>query len=325
MLIIYEKGYRVNAEKDWNIMKEIVPYHKKTYNCVHDMIYTLSKFFDCDYQMLLLETLGIKYSEAGKKISDRLDFVIDGIQHREYILKKFHGIGYVHNEKNGISFYDLNKFIDEKRIGVYWDTFDCEWLPSYRKFHGTHFCLVTDCDDEYIYCIDQFSKCCSDLKISKDQFCLNHGTVTIYKETGNFSSVLDYVNELTRTIESYKNKKCLENICNYLSDIQNISLLVQEIDTDVKASKFLFQLKHISDDKINFCEVLDYIQNIAKVDFEDSQKMLLDIHRDYEQLRAIIMRGMISRRPINMMLLESLCDYLKEKEEGFIKEISAKL
>ena len=46
MLIIYEKGYRVNAEKEWNIMKEIVPYHKKTYNCVHDMIYTLSKFFD---------------------------------------------------------------------------------------------------------------------------------------------------------------------------------------------------------------------------------------------------------------------------------------
>lgn len=147
-------------------MKYVIPYHNNTYNCVQDIVYTLSRFYQCDYQMLLLESWGFQYNESAGRLSTRLKFAWEGnFKRREYLLSKFHGISFVY-DSNDISYLDkMNSYLEQERIGIYWDSFYCKWLPSYQKMHGGHLCLVTDYDGENLFCIDQFSKRSNEIKI----------------------------------------------------------------------------------------------------------------------------------------------------------------
>ena len=305
-------------------MKILYPYHKETYSCVQDMVYTISKFYGCDYQMLLLESWGFKYDNRKKKLSECLKFAWEGdLLRREYLLSNYHALLFKYERKQSYM-KNLSNYLDETRLGVYWDTFDCEWLPSYRKIHGGHFCIVTDFDDSYMYCIDQFSKCCNDIKIPVSHLVYNEGFVIIEKIAyQNEHKSHEYIDELSKTANDFKNKGCLEQCREFVLDMQKEDMLYEELFTndDPSSSKFLLQLKYIANDKLNFIEALNYIEEKTVICLDESKSLLYDLNQRYNRLRMIIIKSIILRHMPRMNSIQEICKSIEEGEEKVLNSV----
>lgn len=306
------------------IVKILQPYHKETYSCVQDMVYTISKFYECDYQMLLLESWGFKYDNRKKKLSECLKFAWEGdLSRREYLLSKYHDILFKYKHEQSYM-KNIFNYIDEIRLGVYWDTFDCAWLPSYRKTHGGHFCIVTDYDDDYIYCIDQFSRHCNDIVIPINHLACNDGFVVIEKKAHQCECKSDkYIEELSKAANDFKDKGCLEQCRMFALDMQKEDMLYDELfaNDDPNSSKFLLQLKYIANDKLNFIEVLDYIEERTALRLDESKSILYDLNRQYNRLRMMIVKCIITGHISSMCSLHEVCKHIVEGEERVLNSV----
>jgi len=312
------------VERKSFIVKILQPYNKETYSCVQDMVYTISKFYECDYQMLLLESWGFKYDNKQNKLSERLKFAWQGdLSRREYLLSKYHGILFKYKHEQSYM-NNIFNYIDETRLGVYWDTFDCEWLPSYKKAHGGHFCIVTNYDDNYVYCIDQFSKCCNDIVVPVRLLSCNKGFIVIKKNTHSDEyKVSEYIDELSKTAKDFKDKGCLDQCKMFLCDIQNKDMLYDElfVNDDPNSSKFLLQLKYIANDKLNFIEVLNYIEERTALRLDESINILFDLNQQYNRLRMMVMKCIIARHVSNMCSFHEVCKRIEKGEEQVLNLI----
>lgn len=75
-------------------MWEIESINKDTYNCFQYIVATMSHFYNCDYQMMMVELWGFKYNSKYKgNIGEKLGLCWNGeIERRKELLSKFHGL-----------------------------------------------------------------------------------------------------------------------------------------------------------------------------------------------------------------------------------------
>lgn len=304
-------------------MKTVIPYHKENYNCVQNMVYTLSRFYAREYQMFLLEGWGIKYNGTMQGLSHRVDFVLKGFPNREYLLSKYHGISYVHNVQSPVYISNISAYLDEKRLGIYWDTYDCRWLNTYQKTRGIHFCLITNCDNRYIYCIDQFSTCCDEIVLPKEFLSMNHGVVYIDKLSMPHIEYKEYINEIKQTIVDFKKFQCLDNYSRYLNDLQNEELLSYEIThtKDLRASNAMMQLRYMANNKMNLIEALEYVQSKTGVSFDRTIQKLKTLYLRYSKIRAIILKGILMKKISNYDTLCGECMSIEEEEREMLDSL----
>lgn len=302
-------------------MKEVIPYHNKKYNCVQDIVYTLARFYECEYQMLLLESWGIKYCKDVAGLSHKIDFAWNGLEYREWLLKTFHGILYKHTMLPNSDVGDLRACLDETRLGVYLDPFDCHWLGAYQMTHGWHFCLITNCDDEFVYCIDQFSKTCNEIKMSYDLLRKHKGYVKISKEKISPLRADDYLEALVENIKYFKHEKCLNMYGSYLKNLQDEELLINEIlkTPHPLTSNFLMQLKFLSNNKDNYGEALGYISKQTGKHFPNSNLRLKNLAQHYNKLRAIMVKNMLLKKVVNHTAICDECKYIEDEENAFLQ------
>lgn len=282
----------------WNVEMKC----NEHYNCLQNVICSMARFYHTSYSMMMLELWGFKYDKQGKgSIGDKLSLPWFGeFARRNYFLETFHGMNFhVISVKQDVC-NEIHAKLVESPVGCYLDSYYCEWTSYYKVQHREHIVLIIEEKEDSFIAIDDTCQQGETLNIEKsyiEEHCIHY--LVFDKTQPNLT--IDYKKQMRALVKHIDEAKMFEQYKDFITDmVENLDLSKELVDQNNPVTARLFMLmKNIADDRINFTEGLEYIQqyipfNVAKVN-ED----LLQISHLYEKIRAYIIR----------------CSYLKRKPD----------
>lgn len=275
--------------------------HKDRYNCFQNIIYSMSSFYNVNYQMMMMELWGFKYDHAiSGSIGDRLSLCwLGNLERRKELLEKYHGFGfcYERNEDNLVG--QISNNLRVSPVGVYIDSFICDWLPFYKKQHRDHICLLlSEEEDKYTF-IDEFCKDGEITSIDKtliEKEC--KGYVTFYKKQHKEVNNSYYVDDISKLVSMYKDNNMIEQYEKFIYEMVNMLDLSIEVpgNNDPVQSKLIMYLKNISDDRVNFIEALEFIESNTDLILVEPKEHLLTISKGFEKLRLYLIKCCFTKK-----------------------------
>ena len=112
-------------------------------NCFILCIEEIAKKYKYDFEMVYAATWHFGYG-IGITMADKLEAGFEDFETRIImILSLCHGI-YLKKVDDITCFLQTFTKLPKEGVIMLLDTFDCEWLPSYKTFHGKHYVLLFD-------------------------------------------------------------------------------------------------------------------------------------------------------------------------------------
>jgi len=301
-------------------MRQLESVNKNTYNCFQFLVATSAKFYDCDYRLTMLELWGFLYEkEANETIGDRLKLYWNYKTDRRKQLLNKHGLTFDITSANA---FDTAELICDKPsnslIAVYIDSFVCPWIPFYQKIHRPHALFLTDKVSENFVYLDQYSESSENNEIAVE-FVKNHATSKIIFKPIEIRKY-NVGDLLLENLTNWK-KYGFSHYETFISDMKDALDLSKEIVDDPLASKLIMFIKNLAEDRINFIECIDFIEEISYIGLKTIKKCLIDIASRYEKLRAYIIKCAYSGRGHKIEIISNELDNIYSQEKKIYEEI----
>lgn len=304
-------------------MWEVKLKHKDRYNCFQNIIYTMSSFYNTNYQMMMLELWGFKYNySACGAIGDKLSLCwLGNLTTRSELLEKYHGFGFDYKKSKENLIGEISNSLKISPVGVYIDSFICDWVPFYRKQHRGHICLLLgEEENKYLFidgfCMENEIKSIDKIFIEKN--CKDY--VTFYKNDSTEVHCSYYFTEINKVIRTCLDNNMFEQYEKFIYDMINkLDLSVEICDNnDPIQSKLIMYLKNISDDRFNFIEALEYIERNTNLILTEPKEYLLNISKGFEMLRAYLIKCSFTRRePDHLKIKLELSNIIEMEKKLF--------
>lgn len=293
-------------------MWQLQSVNKNTYNCFQFLTATISRFYHCDYRLMMLELWGFMYDDTIEGlIGDKLKLCWNYKTDRRKKLLNYHGLSFdiIPTQKLEL---DIEQFVCENLlngpVAIYIDSYNCSWVPFYQKLHRPHaFFIIDKKSDKYIF-LDQYS---IDNKISEldIEFVKSHVTdVIIFKseKKSHDNEIYDSIIENQKNWEQYG----FSHYETFIFEMKNNFDITKEIISDPVASKLIMYLKNLSEDRINFIEAVDLFEEHFSTSLNTVKSYLTDIAARYEKLRAYIIKCAFSHRSHKIETISSELDQI---------------
>lgn len=289
-------------------MWSLNPIENKNYSCFHYGVASLASFYQCDYQMSMLELWGFKYDNRSSSIGQGLDLCwIDEVDRRRRLLNKFHGLDF-HISANIDG--DVIKFIDEKLkiapLIVYVDSYDCCWLPFYKNQHLVHTIIIVGKHLEGYRFIDQYLVSISNNVVEGSFIAEHYQKIVIFNYFQKPAlEPEDYLNELKNCVDLYRQNNSLIQYEDFFNDIKNKFDIAKEIPyKDPLGSELVMKLKYIGEDRVNLIEALNYINQYIGISHQKCNEILFSISQKYEKLRAYMIKSVFTNKLIDSVRVQ---------------------
>lgn len=243
---------------------DIEPIHGENSNCIEDLVITVAKWKNRDYELMYLDSWGFDYN-----VHDEYELISNKISenngnHQE-LLSKFHGINVYMNDS--INREEIIEFFERKisesiPIAIVVDTYYCSWMKHlYSKVHQDHVILLTgiDLSTREIQLIDGAIKVNSKIEELKKMY-LEIVIMFEFEEVEKFEIESIY-SEVLKHIPKNQDIKKLELL---KADFRNMDI-IKEIDKSEDAlfsSELIIKINDISRDRLKFAEALEYIKRV---------------------------------------------------------------
>ncbi|GMQ61639.1 hypothetical protein [Vallitalea maricola] len=139
-------------------MMNIVIEENPAYDCLDMLIAAISKYIKCEYRLMFIDAWRFLYNsnQEWESLGDKIALY----SLKWAYLHKYHGLDTNIVIKNTLSEkidFIRDQIKQDKPVVIKMDIYYCHWIiRSYQVRHSDHFCIVTDMDDENIYCIDSY-------------------------------------------------------------------------------------------------------------------------------------------------------------------------
>lgn len=301
---------------------------KEHYNCFQNIIYSMALSYGTSHAMMMMELWGFKYDcSKNGNIGDKISLSWMGqYERRVSLLEKYHGFGFkVHSIESNLG-ECITKALDESPVGMYIDSFFCEWTAYYGVQHREHVVLcLEELEDKYI-CKDDTFKLDETIQIPKifvDKHCKQYLTFYLLPVKEKSENVSE---EINKVIEYVQNRNMFLQYEDFKKDIVNCLVLTDEMGKEsnnpVTARLFMI-LKNIADDRLNFIEALEYIEQHSSVCFHKVKECLIDISHRYEKIRAYLIRCCFTGKKQNSDIVNKEFTTIIEKEKEVLAELEA--
>lgn len=303
-------------------MWKVEAVNKGTYNCFQFIVATMAKFFCCEYHMVMLELWGFKYNiKINGNIGSRLGLCWAGeIDRRKELLQRYHGLQLSITELDGeVILESINKKLTTGPLSVYLDSYECYWLPFYKKQHRLHTVILTDKGSDTYSFIDQYSDTSlnSELEFTFIETNCKQVVEFNYYPAGIVQD--EYLLEIINCINIFERRDTLKNFKAFSQDMKNELSISNEItDNDPIASKLVMYLKNLTDDRINLIEAVGYIESKTGISLGNSKELLYAIAQKYDMLRSYIIKCAFTKRNPDKDRISSKIDEIYESEENIL-------
>lgn len=302
-------------------MWQIQPVYKDTYNCFQFLTASIANFYNCDYRLMMLELWGFAYDNAVDGIiGDKLKLCWNFRTDRRKHLLNYHGLSFdiiIPQESDVEQIIYSN--LSHNPIAVYVDSYDCPWVPFYKKLHRPHTLFILDKESDKLIFMDQYSRDSVINKIDMEFVIFNATSVVVFKiKKRDFhftmsESIIENLNDWEQSgFTQYES---------FISDMKNNLNIVNEIIDDPVASKMIMYLKNLSEDRINFIEAIDLFEEHFSISLISVKTHLTDISARYEKLRAYIIKCAFSHRNHKIETIASELDQIYSYERLVYEEI----
>jgi len=297
-------------------MWKIQPVSKETYNCFQFLAATVARFFNCDYRLMMLELWGFLYDEkSGGTISDKLKLCWNYKTKKRSQLLSFHGLSFeiIASEKINTLQY-IYDYFEQSPVAVFIDSFDCPWLPFYRKLHRPHALLITNKEIETFSFLDQYSSKSSVQEVATGFVESNTANLIVFTRNEN-ELAFTLRDEIAIRLDEWE-QYGFSHYEKFVSEMKNTLDISTEIYDNPAASKLIMHLKNLAEDRTNFIEALDLFEERLSIDLRPAKSSLCDIATNYEKLRAYIIKCAFSKRTHKPEIVANALDsiYLSEQK-----------
>lgn len=278
-------------------MWELELSNKKTYNCFQFLVSSIAKHYGCDYRLMMLELWGFQYTpkDSHARIGDKLGLIwANKLDQRKQLLEH-HGLTFIVNSRKRNLLAAIEQKLNAAPVAVYLDSFICPWLPYYRKQHRPHALFLTGKTGEDYAFVDQF--------IGEHN---SNGLVNASFIEKNITSVIEFkrVTPQKEQVQALLLKFIRDweitgfvQLSAFIQDMGNSLNISLEIGDDPISSKLIMYLKNLADDRVNFIEALNYMEELYSVDIQVVKENLIQLNLAYLRLRAYLIKCSISNHP----------------------------
>lgn len=310
----------------WNVKMK----SKKQYNCFQNVIYTMASFYEKTHVMMLMELWGFKYHlNRGNILGDRISLPWMGqYERRNYLLSEYHGFGFREQSSGTESSIDIVDSLDESPVGIYIDSYYCDWTSYYQVQHREHIVLCLGEKEELFFCIDDTYQDGHMFTISKEfvnKHCKHYLTFYLLEQVVQKHNFAD---ELKTLVTQVENQQMFAQYESFRMDMMHKLNLMNEMEKEsnnpVTARLFMI-MKNIADDRYNFVEALEYIESNVGFNFTKSKNNLLDISKRYEKLRSYLIRCCFTGKKQDSNIIEKELLAIISMEKEIYEEIRSNI
>ena len=230
------------------------------FNCLDMLIAAIAKYDNKDYRLMFIDSWRFIYNtKPWEYLGDRIE--IHSLKWA--YLKKYHGFDVnivqkkTKEEKLEFVKQQLNK---NRPIIMKLDMFYCPWtFTSYKILHSPHYCIITDIDEEHVYCIDSYV-INNRTTITYEEFsnaCLLFLTIDYIKVNDNY----DWKFLIKKELNCIKKYNMIDSILTFNNDIKCNFDVNKEIKAfrNMAASPTLYQLGEVIRNRRRFALALSYL------------------------------------------------------------------
>ena len=266
------------------------------YNCVQNLISAVAEYYKCDYQLVFLESWGFDYKKVKIKIGDNIHIIWGGnLDYRNELLN-CHGI----NMEFGKVIKDINnieEYVNENLLAFYIDSYDCYWLPSFKKQHRKHVCNLARVEKDMCLCQDEYSK--ENIFYSIPLSSIKSNNILLFtlnseKSHESRKMICKHLRFISDRFQKYECEKslweCAEDFANYKQNIE-----MQDYD-DIVESTLLMKLNILAEDRYKMKLGIEYINQKLNISLIEPIDMLTTLSQKYSNLRAYLMKCYFMRK-----------------------------
>ncbi len=266
------------------------------YDCMQGVIATCAEYKLLDYYMISLGRWDFDYSRT------RSNFFGDCIH--PYSQRDvdggliFHGFRFEEKCKGGDINIVRNSIIDllahNEPIVIQSNLFYCSWSLAFKKYHFFHYYMIIGYEQksDIVFCIDPY------ISNEVKEYTLEELADGIFKllylqikESTKESN--DYLLELKKDIEYFKNKKIVDNLLAFAEDLgkdKGIIMEIKQYQKDLYACPLLDAIKILSTNRRGYFCLLKELNNrqIIRIDFLEmyAEKIMVI----WERIRVLLMK-----------------------------------
>ncbi|KTD86650.1 BtrH N-terminal domain-containing protein [Paenibacillus etheri] len=298
-------------------------------NCIQDIFITYLQWKNYDYRKVFDHTwsFGMKRTEWG------IDLYRTGFNQLFASLSYNFGIYLEFYDcfKDSSRFLDIiNQELQEGRmVGLEIDPFYCEWHRIYKKYHGSHFVLLTGLSSDGLICIDPYISKTPE-RISFELFF--QGASRFFLISEEISGKYDWKDNMNKNLRDLfagsHGLSDFEQMRKFSDDIDeaHIRFEVEKYDSLV-FYPMLLRLNNVADGRRCYSRYLDYLMTIQQdIDFPKYFEPLIKASRLWSETSALMLKYILSN--YNEMLEKKLKDkimYISETEEAIAHELICEL
>lgn len=277
-----------------------------SYNCFQNQVAAVARYYRTDYRMMMLELWGFIYNQDKDTIGERMGLIWMGeLEYRKRLLSNFHGINFV-NYKSILDIKNRTDGVKKNPIAFYVDSFDCEWLPFYRKQHRQHMCNIVDIDEFYCYCQDDYWNK-KEYKLFKvDEIDKMSRELLVFSfETVNGLCKYKMNEAIAEAIRRYDEKQCLKKMRLFVEDFSKNFDFDKEIpEGDPVCSKAIMYLKGLGDDKKNLLEFFDFLNSTFHADVSEAKQILDEQTKKFYSIRNYLIKTYFGKKEIHREIIK---------------------
>lgn len=278
---------------------------KDTYNCFQNQVVAVAKYYQTDYRMMLLELWGFTYDYRQDKLGERMGLFWNGnLNYRKDLLSKFHGISFerfsdVSDIKN------IENIVRNNPVAFYTDSFNCEWLPFYRKQHRQHLCNIVRIDENFFYCQDDYINTMPYIKVPRQEIEMIANDILLFSNGEKKKCSKDKIRKaLAYAVDLYSETKSMQNMKMFVEDFPNDFDIDKEMpNEDPISSKVIMYLKCLGDDKQNMLDLFSFINHILQLDINTVQNILFTQSTKLYKIRNYLIKRCFGSKIIDRNLL----------------------
>lgn len=282
------------------------------YNCFLGPIVSYAEGFQINYEVGLLAEWGF---------SCRNDSFVpynNGIDLNE-ILERIHGIfleKYNFINKNEL-FHFLKEELPNGPLMISINAIDCPWCLTYDKYSMFHYILVTEMQDEILYCVDSYFSSEGVIKwdISQNSWS---GNCIIFKTKKVDPKKEDYLYYLNKVIDTVKKNNMIDELKIYRDRLMKKDSFDEEIyfyHNDYYAMPILIAFQHIYMNRYNKAVAIKYIgQKLYQEDlFAPAAEKFIKTGQCYETMKSILIKQIVMNKVIPLKIQEKMNDIIKSE------------
>lgn len=277
-------------------MINIIPLHNKKLNCFQDTVATIARYYNTDYELMLLNNWGFSFKQGSHINPESINNLS--------LLEDYHGINVKFYYRKEIEYILNSIYLDttkNKPISAIVDTYYIPWDKNYGILHNPeHILIITGIsfEKEEIYCIDSFYKVSSKIL----PFNLFQKAVNGYIQFKKNKIKWKKYNWKELVIKSISD----QNYRNRFEDMYKLSTVIEE-DFDYYKDKInksknlwhsslIFRLGGVARGRLSFSLALEYLM----LKFKEKQLIkiinyLVEIADDWNMIRILLVKGLMTR------------------------------